>query len=140
MDRTQKFGRLIAIANVLGNKIGGENKISGKHLTDMSRKPARTLERIHTELMEHAHKFGADELALLDMFGEIIADLDVSEFTNEPLSRSYLQSYYSQQHILNNIMSAEEAAEMWGYTNPGTVKNMCSEGKVIAIKRERLGL
>lgn len=34
---------------------------------------------------------------------------------------------------LENIMGVNEAAEMWGLA-PGTIKNLCNEGKLKAVK------
>lgn len=114
--REQKFGRLLAIANVLGQRVfeSDHQSIADKHLARYSKHPAKAFEKIHQELMQYAHKFGPDELALLGMFEEIFASMDESEFTNEPLRGRYLHAYYSQQHALNNIMTTSEAAERWG--------------------------
>jgi len=35
--------------------------------------------------------------------------------------------------LLDNLISADKAAEMWKLS-PGTVKNMCADGKVDAVK------
>ena len=36
--------------------------------------------------------------------------------------------------ILDQIMGVEEAAKLWGYDNPDSVKRLCREGKVRAKK------
>ncbi|MFB5678824.1 helix-turn-helix domain-containing protein [Paenibacillus terreus] len=133
MNRDEKFGRAVAVANVLHERVKdvGEPGIASMHLTDMGSKPARTLERLHHDLIKHAHKFGADEMILFDMMSEIIADISLDDFTNNPLSNNYLVSYYSQQHVLNNIMGTEEAAEKWGLAQD-YIKRLCREGKVSA--------
>ncbi|MDR9852908.1 type I-C CRISPR-associated protein Cas8c/Csd1 [Paenibacillus sp. VCA1] len=134
-DRDIKFGRLLAIANVLANKAKDKDEIgiADKHLTRYDRKPALTLERIHSDLLKYADRFGKDEMMLLDMFGEIMASLDGDEFNNEPLSGKYLQAYYAQQHDLDNVIGVEEASELWGLS-PGTIKNYCAEGRISAKK------
>ncbi|MBW4083550.1 type I-C CRISPR-associated protein Cas8c/Csd1 [Paenibacillus sp. S150] len=134
-DRSEVFGRLIAIANVLGDRVNdkGEVGIAASHLSQLGVKPAQTLERLHRDLMEHAHQFGEAELVLLDMFGELMAELDVEDFTNEPLKDSYVHAYHTQQHALNNVMGVEEAAKLWDLA-PGTIKNYCLGGKVVARK------
>lgn len=133
--RDLAFGRLLAIANVLGKNVFEKDRIgiSDKYLTKISRSPATAIEKIHKELMEYAHQFGPTEMILLDMFGEIMANLSTDDFTNEPLNPQYLQGYYSQQNDLNGVIGAEEAADMWGLS-AGTVKNMCADGKVRAKK------
>lgn len=135
MNRDLAFGRLLAIANVLSERVfeDGRPNISAKHLTKISQHPAKSFAKIHSELMEYTHKFGEEELHLLDLFGEILAEMDESDFTNEPLNGVYLQAYYSQQHSLNNVIGVEDAAELWGLS-PGTIKNYCAEGKVVAKK------
>lgn len=137
--RSVKFAQLLAIANVLGERVIGRRKvdgseevgISGMHLTDMQRKPARTLERIHKDLMEHAHKFGKHEMILLDMFGEIMADTSVEEFTNEPLDKNYLHPYYIQQNALAQVTTVKGYALKSGKPIR-TVQRMCEDGRLKA--------
>lgn len=138
MNRDQAFGRLLAIANVLGERVfeKGKPSPSQKYWDRFARRPVDTFTKMHAELMEYAHKFGPDENHLMDLFGEILSEMNDSEFTNEPLAGKYLQGYYSQQHVLNNVMGAEEAAELWGLS-PGTIKNYCAEGRVRAKKLGR---
>lgn len=140
-DREIKFGRVLAIANVLGEKVKdkGEIGISPKHMERYGFKPATTLEHIHKDLMKHADKFGAEEMILFDLMMEEMAQIDWGEFTDEPLRGRYLQAYGAQQNALNsvaldNVMGAVEAAKEWEYDSPGTVKNLCATGKVIAKK------
>ncbi|MFU0790635.1 type I-C CRISPR-associated protein Cas8c/Csd1 [Virgibacillus proomii] len=135
MDRDQKFGRLLAIANILSNKVfeSGKPSIAQKHMSRFSKKPAIAFEKIHAELMEYAPKFGNDEMVLFNMFEEILSDMDEKEFSNEPLSPQYLHSYYEEQSALNNMIGVEEAAKILNLS-PGTVKNHCAEGKIKAKK------
>lgn len=135
MEREVVFGRLLAIANVLGEKVfeKGKMSISQKYMAWFSKNPAEAFEKIHAELMEYAPLFGKDEMQLIEMFEEILEELNESDFTNEPLPPRYLHAYYSQQNVLNGIMGVEEASELWGLS-PGTIKNYCAEGKVIAKK------
>lgn len=134
-DRNAKFGRLLAIANVLSKNIyeKGRPLAGDKYLIEMRKRPAKAFEKMHSDLMEYASKFGPDEMQLMDMFGEILADIDDSDFTNEPLNNDYLLHYYKQQHVLESVIGVEEAAELWGLS-PGTVKNYCAEGRVFAKK------
>lgn len=39
-----------------------------------------------------------------------------------------------QTSPLDQIMGVEEAAERWGYSSAGTIKNMCAESKLKAVK------
>lgn len=112
MTREQIFGRLIAIATVLGDRVAdkGTPSIADKYLGKLSRDPAKTIGLLHHDLMQHAHKFGPEETALLDMFGELIAQLDIDQFSNDPLKPEYLHSYYSQKNDL--FVGLAEAAEI----------------------------
>lgn len=38
------------------------------------------------------------------------------------------------QQELDLFIGVNEAAELWGYKNPGSVKNLCTQGKVICKK------
>ena len=116
--REEAFRRLLAIANVLGDRVLEKNQISiaNKYMAKYANNPCKALEKIHEELMQHTHQFGESELILLDMFGEIMANLEAKDFTNEPLPANYLQSYYPQQHQLNTeIVGYAEAAEILGW-------------------------
>ncbi|MEK4178578.1 type I-C CRISPR-associated protein Cas8c/Csd1 [Aeribacillus sp. FSL K6-1121] len=135
MNRDIKFGRLLAIANILSEKVFEEGKQSvvQKYMSRYSQKPEKTFQKIHEELLEYTPKFGQDEMVLLDMFGEILADMDESEFTNEPLTPKYLHAFHSQQHRLSNLIGVEEAAKILGLS-PGTIKNKCAAGELPAVK------
>ncbi|MBU5266276.1 type I-C CRISPR-associated protein Cas8c/Csd1 [Virgibacillus proomii] len=104
MNRDQKFGKLLAIANVISGRVfeGGKPTIAQKHMARFSKKPAYSFERIHAEIMEYAPKFQAREMELLNKFQEILADMDESEFNNQELSPQYLHAYYSEQKALSN--------------------------------------
>ncbi|WP_080833178.1 type I-C CRISPR-associated protein Cas8c/Csd1 [Cohnella massiliensis] len=118
MERDEAFGRLLAIANVLGDRVFEKKKIgiANKYGSAFAREPRKAIEKIHEELMQYTHKFGDAEMVLLDMFGEIMAGLDISDFTNKPVGAKYLQSFYSQQHILSDeIVGYAEAAYILGW-------------------------
>lgn len=135
MDRNQKFGRLLAIANVLAERVYEKGKPLPSHqFTDrFSRKPMDTFVKIHEDLMQYTHKFGGEEMHLVDMFGEILAGMEVEEFSNDALKPSFLQAFCSQQHALHNVIGVEEAAELWGLS-AGTIKNYCAQGKIQSRK------
>ncbi|MGJ9460141.1 helix-turn-helix domain-containing protein [Oceanobacillus sp. CF4.6] len=135
MNRDQKFGRLLAIANVLSHKVfeKGKISISEKHMVRFGKKPALTFNKIHKELLEYAPKFEQDELQLLDMFEEILSSIDETEFNNDPLKANYMHSYHTEQHALDGVIGVEEAAKILGLS-PGTIKNYCAEGKIKAKK------
>ena len=134
-NRDMNFGRLLAIANVLGDRVFENDKmsISQKHMSKFSENPAKSFEKIHAELMEYAPKFKEDEIQLMDLFGEVLAEISESEFNNEPLNAKYLHSYHSQQHALNNVVGVDEAAKILGLS-PGTVKNKCAVGDIVSKK------
>lgn len=69
----------------------------------------------------------------------IEAEMNIEDFSNEPLTEKYLHAYHSQQHYLNNVIGVEEASKLWGLS-PGTIKNYCADGKIIAKKSVKHGL
>lgn len=133
------FGRLLAIANVLSERVfeKGKPSIMAKYLDRYQRKPFETFFKIHQELIEYSHKFGSEELQLLDLFQEIINDLSMEDADQDvPLQGQFMQVFHSQQHVLHtldNIMGTEEAAETWGLSQDH-VKRLCREGKVKAVR------
>jgi excisionase family DNA binding protein len=134
-NRDVLFGRLLAVANVLSERVFENDriKISQKHMSRFANNPALTFERIHKELMEYADKFGPEEIHLMDLFTEIFAEMNEEDFSNEPLKGVYLHGYHSQQSLLNNVIGVEEAATILGLS-PGTVKNKCAAGELPAKK------
>lgn len=134
-NRDLKFGRLLAIANVLGQKVFEKEKpsISEEHWKRYDKKPYDVFVKMHKDLMNYTHKFGEEENILIDLFGEILAEMDESEFTNEPLERTYLLGFYQQGNALNNITGVNETSEITGLS-PGTIKNYCADGKIEAKK------
>ncbi|MCM3701412.1 type I-C CRISPR-associated protein Cas8c/Csd1 [Paenibacillus macerans] len=126
MSREVIFARLIAIATVLGELVfdKGTPTIASQFLTRIGREPAKTIAIIHERLMQHAHKFGPEEMQLLDMFGELIDQLDLETFDNYPLDRDYLIHYYKQKHALK-IVGYKEAYVIlsWDYEKNRTMLN-----------------
>ncbi|BAD65345.1 hypothetical protein ABC2811 [Shouchella clausii KSM-K16] len=135
LSREEAFGRLLAIANVLGDRVyeKGKPSVSSTYSKRLSHKPASTFKIIHEDLMQYAHKFGAEEQHLMDLFGEILAEINIDDFSNESLKEEYLLHRNKQQHSLNNIMSAEEASKKWGLS-AGYIKNLAAKGKIQAKK------
>lgn len=134
-DRETKFARAFAILNVIARSVYEKGKPLPAYvsLDRLGRKPMDTLVRAHNDVMQYAYKFGAHELMLMDMLDEIVGEMEESEYNNDPLAARYLHPFHAQQHALDGIMSVEEAAEQWGLA-PGTVKNYCLSGKVLARK------
>lgn len=116
MNREEIFGRLIALATVLGDRVfdKGVPSVASQYLDKIARNPAETITRIHEQLMQYAHKFGPEELALLDLFGEQMAALNLEDFNNQPLSKEYIIYYYQQKAM--NFVGVTEAAEILGWS------------------------
>lgn len=135
MDRNIKFGQLLAIAKILGERVfeKGKPAISERDWKKYDKKPMEVFTKIHSDLMDYATSFKEEEIALLDLFGEILSEMNEGEFTNEPLNRTYLLGYYQQGNTLNNVIGVNEAAELTGLT-PGTIKNYCADGRISAKK------
>jgi len=135
MDRERQFGQLLAIANVLINKIHGNNgqAVMNKYWDKYQREPAKTFTKIHENIIDYIYKLDKNDIALLDLFQNILADMDYEKFNDDKLNNEYLHSFYEKKSLLDNLISADKAAEMWKLS-PGTVKNMCADGKVDAVK------
>ncbi len=135
MNRELKFGQLLAVARVLGERVFEEGKpsISEINWKKYSQEPMKVFAKIHADLMKYSHKFGETELELMSLFDEIFAEMSESEFDDKPLGREYLIGYYQQADALNNIISVQEASEMWGLS-PDHVKTLCRNGDVQAKK------
>ncbi|WPQ59488.1 type I-C CRISPR-associated protein Cas8c/Csd1 (plasmid) [Paenibacillus polymyxa] len=106
MEREMKFGKILAIANVLGERVKdkGEIGILPKYMERYGFKPATTFEHIHKDLMQYSHKFGESETSLFDQLTEAVASINEEEFTDKPLRGRYLQAYGAKQHELNQAM------------------------------------
>ncbi|ANY70420.1 hypothetical protein BBD42_30935 [Paenibacillus sp. BIHB 4019] len=116
MNREMIFGRLIAIATVLGERVFRRNdpSIASEFLDKLKRNPAKYITIIHEKLFNYTHNFKEEELALLDMFGELMAQLDIEDFNNKPLDNNYLAYYYGQKETLS-IVGYKEAYELMGW-------------------------
>lgn len=117
MTRDQIFYRLIAIADVLGDRVldKGAPSIASQYLDKIGREPMKAVTLMHTKLIQHAHKFGPKENALIDMFGELMARLEIEDFNNKPLDSSYIINYYHQKSEFPFVGLAE-AAEILGWS------------------------
>lgn len=127
MSRSQIFGRLIAIATVLHERVAeaGMPPLFAKYLDKLQRAPVKTLTQAHTDIMQLAYKFGEYENFLLDAFAVQMAQLDLSTFNDEPLDATYLQAYYSQKKALADMLGYKEVYELlgWDYATNRTKLN-----------------
>lgn len=135
INRDIKFGRLLAIANILSERVIEKNKRSKviEYWDRYQKRPMEVFSKIHADIMEYTHKFGETEMYLFDLFVEILADMTEEEFTNEPLNPVYTHEFSRHQHNLENVMGVEKASKIWGLSS-GYIKNLCSEGKIKAKK------
>lgn len=134
-DREAKFARAFAILNVIARAVYEKGKPLPAYtaLDKLGQKPMDVLVRTHEDVMQYAHKFGQHEMMLLDLFDEIVAKIDGSEFDNTPLAARYFQPFHAQQRAIDGVMGVAEGSRRWGMS-PGTLKNYCAQGKVIAVK------
>lgn len=135
-DREKQFGRLLAIATVLFDKIepNGSANLNLKYSERFRKKPMDTIVKIHEEIMENAHKFDETHYTLLDMFQEILASMDFNDFNNEPLQNKYLWHYHKERNDWTNmIMDTKEASELWGLSQD-YLKVLCQKGELKAKK------
>ncbi len=106
MSRELKFGQLLAIARVLGERVYEEGKpsIPEAYWKKYKEAPVEVFTKLHTDLMEYSHKFGETEIYLMTLFDEILSEIDVSEYIDEPLEGEYLLGYYQLGHKLNSMI------------------------------------
>src|SRR5699024_9176558 len=114
MTREQKFGQLLAIANIISERIykDGEGTISTKYLADYDQKPREVFERIHSDLINRSSEFTEVEIELMSHFDKVMASISDGEFTNEPIKPKYLHAYHTKQHHLRDIIGVDEASEI----------------------------
>ncbi|KYG88969.1 hypothetical protein A0U40_14835 [[Bacillus] sp. KCTC 13219] len=133
--RERQFGQLLAIANVLIGKIhkGNGPAVIDKYWERYRRNPADTFVKMHAEIIEYIYLLNSTDIALLDLFQSILADMDIDDFNNIKLADNYIHAYHEQKDSLNHLIGVNEASEMWGLT-AAYIKNLCAEGRVDAIK------
>ncbi|WII36803.1 hypothetical protein [Paenibacillus thiaminolyticus] len=134
-DRETKFARAFAILNVIARSVYEKGKPlpAFVSLDKLGRKPMDVLVRTHGDVMQYAHKFSQHEMMLLDLFDEIISEIDMDEFDNAPLAARYFQPFHAQQRAIDGVMGVAEGSRRWELS-PGTLKNYCAKGIVIATK------
>lgn len=136
MSREVQFGRLLAIASILMDKIepNGSAKMNVRYGERFKTKPMETFAKIHQEIMENTHTFDETHYLLLDVFQEILSEMEYEDFSNESLNGEYLlHSYKERHHWANAIMDTKEASEQWGLSQD-RIKHLCSQGKIEAVK------
>lgn len=133
--REEKFARILAIANLIGERTLESNRPSIEHhyRTKFSRYPAKTLATIHKDLMAYSHRWKRKEWMLYDVLMEEIADLDLDEFNNEDLGEMFPLHLGKSYVEMRNIIGVKVASKILGLTE-GTVKNYCAEGRIPAKK------
>lgn len=95
------FGQLLSIVTVIGERVfeKGKPSVDETSFKKFPRAPKETITRLHMDVMNYAHKFGKEENELIDLFGEILYEMESNDFTNDPLDK-YLLGYYKQNHEL----------------------------------------
>jgi CRISPR-associated protein (Cas_Csd1) len=103
--RDYAFGRIFAIAHTLAYRLSkeGETSFSAKYLLKFNKKPISTLQEINIEFLTFEEDFTGEEAHLLDLFTELVANLDEEDYTDDPLASSYLHGYHIQRHELINL-------------------------------------
>lgn len=135
IDRDLKFGKLLSVVSNLGRMVYDNNKppVNEDLWEQYQRKPKSTFVILHNNIIEHAPKFTNDEIALLDLLGEIINDIEQEEFTDAPLGNKYLLGYYRQNHELNGLAGVKETSEIIGLPAE-TIVGYCEKGIIKAKK------
>lgn len=119
MTRDELYGRMIALLDLIGDRVldKGAPPISTQFLGQMRHNPSVAITLAHKKIMQHARKFGEKENLLLDMFGQLIVQLDVEEFTErKPLEGHYTISFYHQRSEVPKLVGVAEAAKILGWS------------------------
>lgn len=134
-NRERQFGQLLAISNVLINKIHGDNSpaIMNRYWDKYQNKPAETFIKIHENIIDYIYKLNKNDIALLDLFQTILAGMDYEQFNDEKLDNAYILAYHEQKDSLNHLIGVDKASDLWGLS-PAYIKNLCADGKVDAVK------
>ncbi|MFB7157689.1 type I-C CRISPR-associated protein Cas8c/Csd1 [Lysinibacillus sp. NPDC056232] len=103
-ERDYLFGRLLAVADVLERNALGkeENRPTNalRYMNAFSRHPARTWATIQRNLQPYQMKLREKGIYYTKLIDDIGAQMDIKDFTDEPLSGKYLLGYYSQRQAL----------------------------------------
>ncbi|WP_040985551.1 helix-turn-helix domain-containing protein [Oceanobacillus jeddahense] len=135
--RDKDFGRFLGIANILGERVFEEERrsVSALYQEKLKKNPAKAVQLIHENLMQYQNSFTDNDWVLMDILGDIIADMDEEDFTNEGIEdkEQFILQSHRQRGLLSNLMSSKHASEYWGISE-GYIKNLCAEGKIDAVK------
>lgn len=106
------FGRLLSVCNVLGERLFEEGKpaIDEKSFKKFPNAPASTFERLHKDIMNYTHKFGEKEHYLLNLFDEILSEMNEADYNDNPVEK-YLLGYYKQNHELKEFRGMKKVYE-----------------------------
>lgn len=101
-DRDILFGKILAVVNVLSERVFGGGKPSNYQTAfkKFSNAPKEAFTKMHSYILQYSEKFNKEENELFDKLSEIMYELDDTEFNNEPLGDKYLLAYHKQQHEL----------------------------------------
>jgi len=116
IKRDRDFGRLLAIADAVSQRIYPEDeiKIRTKHQVELGRHPEKAINKIHQELMSRQQHFDQEAWELMGMFEEIMSEMDINDMTNTELGNKYIYFMHQQLHqisIKENIKSLFKMVE-----------------------------
>jgi len=116
IKRDRDFGRLLAIADAVSQRVYPEDeiKIRTKHQVKLGRHPEKAINKIHQELMSRQQHFDQEAWELMDLFEEIMSEMDINDMTNTELGNKYIYFMHQQLHqisIKENIKKLFEMVE-----------------------------
>lgn len=111
-DRNYLFGRLLAVADVLERGALGREESRAtnaiRYMNSFSKSPARTWKTIQDSLQPYQARLGTRATFLSKIIDEISDQIEREDFTNKPLTETYLHGFYSQRRELYKKKSEEE--------------------------------
>ena len=102
MKRTERFGKIFAIAHILGenNKEPGTPSISEKYMIRYQQDPGGTLPDIRRELMKDMGKYNTRDQILFGMFLDLIMGMSIDDMKEGQLERDFIAEYYKEKRRL----------------------------------------
>lgn len=116
-DRDVLFGRLLAILDVVGEKVlpKNESKIEWRFHDKFIKRPASTFKEMYEELMIYNGEFGQTEWDLLHLLDQIVDELSEDRFNDDPLESKYVWGLGKQRHVLHNVGIDDETKSIIPY-------------------------
>jgi len=119
-DRSYLFGRLLAVADVFERiALGDEQRATNatRYMSAFSGHPARTWSTIYASLQPYFVRYGVKATGWSKMIDEITSRFTIEEFSNKPLTHTYLLGFSTQRNQLYQNMKSKKSSEISKQSN-----------------------